>query len=321
MLVHIVKFVLQLRHRAHQSMKPVEEDCAICRFQADNPEEDSLARLFEDLTLEAVFREESMRLRNLLPRQKLVEFGEKAGIFMYQSRLIHQFSECDLEVSPLPFFDQAEIRECLPVVGSDSQMYLAYVNHVHFKVRKHVGIDPTLGEINRLMWPINNPKRIINQVKNRCTRCRIIERRAFELTMQSHPKDRTLIAPPFCSSQVDVVFGFKAQIHDKARRSIDMWALILCCLVTGATNILVMEGLTTRDVIQALERHGGRYAIPRKLYVDNGTNLVKLRDVSFSIRDFSFNIHDERGIEVLVSVAKAHEDQGRVERRVKELRL
>ena len=133
------------------------------------------------------------------------------------------------------------------------------------------------------------------------------------MCMQNHPKERTIIAPPFFTCQIDVVFGFKAQIHDKAKRSIEMWALILCCLVTGATNILVVEGLTTRHVIQALERHSARYAVPRKIYVDNGSNLVKLRDVSFSLRDFSFNVIDNAGIEVMVSVAKAHEDQGRVE--------
>ena len=267
-----------------------------------------------------VLREESRRLKSVLGRKKLLEFHERDGILMYRSRLAHQFVEQDLETSPVPFFDQAEIKEELPVIGGDSKLYLSYVNYIHFHVRRHSGVDTAVRVITQNFWPINNPKRLVSRVRKQCSRCRIIERRAFDVQMQNHPQDRTLIAPPFFSSQVDVVFGFKAQIHDKARRSIEMWALIVCCVVTGATNILVLEGLTTRHVIQALERHSARYAVPKKLYVDNGTNLIKLKDVSFSLRDFSFNLQDSCGIEVMVSVAKAHEDQGRVERRVRELR-
>ena len=319
-LSQAIRFALTLQHRCHEQSEGIDAECMLCRFSEANPGEDSNLRLYQDLAVEMVLREESRRLKGILPKTRLVEYYEKEGILMYRSRLAHQFSEHDLERSPIPFFDQREIREELPVIGSDSELYLAYVNYIHFKVRRHAGVDSTLNEITQMFWPINNPKKLISRVRNQCSRCRIIERKAAELRMQSHPQERTLIAPPFFASQMDVVFGFKAQIHDKARRSIDMWALIICCLVTGATNILVMEGLATRHVIQALERHSARYAVPRKVYVDNGTNLVKLRDVSFSLRDFSFNLLDACGIEVLVSVAKAHEDQGRVERRVRELR-
>ena len=292
----------------------------ICNFMADNPVEDSMRRLFEDIAMEELLREETRRLKSKISQKKLMEFFERDGILMFRSRLVHQFTEHDLEVNPIPFFDQGEIREELPVLGADSSLYLAYVNHIHLRVRPHAGVDPTLGEINRAFWVINNPKRVIQMVKNRCTKCRIIEQKTFDLQMQNHPKERTVIAPPFFTSQADVGFGFKAMIHDKAKRSIEMWALILCCLVTGATSILVMEGLKTGHVVQALERHVARYGVPRKIYVDNGTNLMKLKDVSFSLRDFSFGLLDKAGIEVMVSVAKAHEDQGRVERRVRELR-
>ena len=99
-----------------------------------------------------------------------------------------------------------------------------------------------------------------------------------------------------------------------------MWALILVCTLTGATNILVMEGLSTRDVVQAIERHSSRYGIPGKIQVDNGTNLMKLKDVSFSMRRMQLELQDLANMEVTVTVPKAHEDQGRVERKVRELR-
>ena len=53
-------------------------------------------------------------------------------------------------------------------------------------------------------------------------------------------------------------------------------ALVIVCIMTGATNILALEGLETVDVIQALERHASRHGIPAVIFVDNGTQLKTL---------------------------------------------
>lgn len=77
-----------------------------------------------------------------------------------------------------------------------------------------------------------------------------------------------------------------------------------------------MDGLTTQAVIQAIERHAARYGIPGHLYVDSGTQLEKLQDASFNIRDLQMNISAQR-FKVTVAVPKAHQQQGRVEAKVK----
>ena len=56
-LTHITQFVVQLRHKAHQNVMPFDQTCQMCMFQRDNPGEDSMARLFESLTFDAVCRE------------------------------------------------------------------------------------------------------------------------------------------------------------------------------------------------------------------------------------------------------------------------
>ena len=55
-----------------------------------------------------------------------------------------------------------------------------------------------------------------------------------------------------------------------------MYALVIVCIMTGATNILALEGLETVDVIQALERHSSRHGIPAVIFVDNSTQLKTL---------------------------------------------
>ena len=45
----------------------------------------------------------------------------------------------------------------------------------------------------------------------------------------------------------------------KGRRLVSR--VVIVCIMTGATNILALEGLETADVVQALERHASRHGI------------------------------------------------------------
>ena len=208
----------------------------------------------------------------------------------------------------------------LPVVSADSEIFFAYTLHVHHKVRPHSGVELTLKEISKSMMVINNPRRIIQQIRKNCPKCRIIAKRTVELRMMHHPAARTHLAPPFYHCQIDTVFGFKGQPYKNARKNFKMYALVIVCILTGATNILAMEGLETQDVIQAIERHSSRHGVPAVMYVDNGTQLIALKHANFNLRDLKSQVLDSLGMRVIVSNAKSHEERGRVEAKVKILR-
>jgi hypothetical protein len=97
-------------------------------------------------------------------------------------------------------------------------------------------------------------------------------------------------------------------------------ALVIVCLLTSATSILVIEGQTTASVVMALERHSSRYGVPAHLYVDAGTQLEKLQDTSFSLRDIQCWSSGGRTYTVSVSTPKAHQQQGHVEVKIRILR-
>ena len=40
-----------------------------------------------------------------------------------------------------------------------------------------------------------------------------------------------------------------------------MYAIVIVCLLSGASNILAMEGCETQDVVAAIERHSARYGV------------------------------------------------------------
>ena len=70
----------------------------------------------------------------------------------------------------------------------------------------------------------------------------------------------------------------------------------------------------------ALERHASRYGMPGHIFVDSGTQLEKLRDTKFDIRGVSGSRFRELTFRVTTATPKAHEQHGRVERKIRTLR-
>jgi hypothetical protein len=73
-------------------------------------------------------------------------------------------------------------------------------------------------------------------------------KKTVELELADFPRARTTIAPPYYAIMMDIAMGFKA-------RPMFIHALVMVCLLTSATSIHVIEGLTTQSVVMALERH------------------------------------------------------------------
>ena len=114
--------------------------------------------------------------------------------------------------------------------------------------------------------------------------------------------------------------AFKAKPFKESRKSLTAHALVIVCLITSGTSILVLDGLTTQAVVQALERHASRYGMPGEVHVDSGSQLEKLRDTSFNIRDIDGQEHRGMKFKLSVSTPKAHNEHGRVERKIRTLR-
>ena len=155
-----------------------------------------------------------------------------------------------------------------------------------------------------------------------------MNKKTLELRMMNHPAARTTLSPPFYFCQADVVYGFRAQTFKNARKPMEAYALIICCILTGAVNILCLEGMSTRDILNAFERHAARYGLMAELFVDNGCQLIALKNASAFIKpqftpEFEaarVNLQDSYGFKVNVSNPKSHQERGRIEARVRIMR-
>ena len=230
----------------------------------------------------------------------------------------YQFRSQDLD--QVGFLDTHVIVGRIPVVLPDSPVLYSYLMYVHVKTSIHASLETTVKEVYRKMRVVKGLRWLVKRVIADCVKCRLIEKKTLELRLASHPEARTVLAPCFHSCMMDICYGFKGQTYKRSRAVIKIYALVIVCLLTGATNIMALEGIETQDVCAALERHSNRYGVPGFVYVDNGTQLKALQYAKFSVRDLDAMVQDNLGMKIIVSNAKAHSERGRVERRIRVLR-
>jgi len=248
--------------------------------------------------------------------QKFVQIHD---IWYSKARLFKEGAVEVHDLDCLPFFDQQHLKKFIPVVSVASDMFHAYLSFVHLTEMPHMGVENTLRRIQERFYPVGNARAAIQKFRKACSKCRIMLKNVVDLELADFPSVRTTVAPPFWAVQLDIAMSFSAKPVLASKKTFNCHALVIVCLLTSATNIHVMEGLTTQAVIQALERHSSRYGVPAQMYVDSGTQLEKLQDARFQLRDVGILLGAQK-FTITVATPKAHQQQGRVEAKVKGIR-
>ena len=291
-------------HKHHTAKGILKKpNCAMCNAQeATDGDKLEMGKIFRRLAKEYLFKQETRSLLQTIPKKSLDNLTETKdangfSILMAEGRLNEENAVTQSNLDFDIFFDNTEIHTFLPLVSAKSQLFFSFTMYVHNNVRPHSGVESTVREIYKTMSVIDNPRQIIQRIRRDCPRCRMIAKKTLELRMSHHPSARTHITPPFYHCQMDTVYGFKGQPWKNARTSIPIYALMIVCMLTSATNILVLEGLETQDVVQALERHSSRHGVPAVVYVDNGTQLIALQNTEFSLRDVNAHVQDKLSLQ------------------------
>ena len=263
-----------------------------------------------------LFKHETNQIKATSSKAKLTRFKEVDGILVFSGRLSEENPFRFEDLDNIPFLDAPDIIGQIPVVSADSELFFAYAMAIHTKIAPHAGLITTQRVLNAKMFVPDNAKKVLSSIRRDCTRCKMLLKKTVELEMKKHNFARTLIAPPFYSSMMDIAYGFPGLAFKNSRRRIKVYALVIVCLLTGATSIQAMEGIETQDVVQAIERHAHIHGVPAEVFIDNGTQLKALEHSSLSIRDVDNYVYDALGMHIHVSAAKSHEERGRVERRI-----
>jgi hypothetical protein len=276
----------------------------------------------EQATQRALLRAASREAENNEGTRRLaLSYTKNDGIWYSHSRLEKEGPLEVRDMDSLPFYDVADIKKVLPIVLTRSPLFKAHLSYVHDRVTNHAGVENTLKAIKEMWLPIGGHVRSnILSYRKACTNCRRRLKEVVRMELSDFPSCRTTIAPPFYFVQIDIAMAFKAKPFKESRKSLTAHALVIVCMVTSATSILVLDRLSTQAVVQALERHAARYGMPGELHVDSESQLEKLKDTNFNVRDVHGQECRNIKFKVIVSTPKAHQEHGRVERKIRTLR-
>ena len=244
----------------------------------------------------------------------------KDGILYRTSRLLEGREYNSLEnvlydVDPLSFVK--------PVVDRYSPIAYSIMVYCHININHHQNAISTLRESFNIAHIIGG-RDLANEVRASCTFCRRFRSKLLEVEHGKVHKNRLTCAPSFYLCQMDIMGPFNAVCEHNHRATVKVWGLVFKCPATSAVSVHVMTKYNIPAVLMAYTRFASRYGHPAKLYLDQGSQLVK------SCEEMDMNMMDLAGtLDVKYSVGVefhetgpvgAHHTQGQVERSIKEIK-
>ena len=255
-----------------------------------------------------------------MKHEQIQKYEEADVILFYQGRINPENQLRTQDLDGCKFLDFMEIGQLVPVVLEDSPVLYSYIMWIHYKINPHAEVEATVKDVCKKMRVPKGLRKLVKRITLDCVKCKIKTKKVSEVKMSTHNEARTVLAPPFQASMADIAYGFKGKPFRGARMELKVYAIVIICLLSGACNILSMEGCETQNVVAGIERHAARYGVPGYIYIDNGTQLKALKHSSMSLRDVHAQVQDSLGIQVVVFTVKAHWERGQVDRKIRSLR-
>ena len=240
-------------------------------------------------------------------------------ILMYNGRTLiskelNSLENTMLDVNPLHF--------CKPILDRYSPISYSIMIWCHSSQTHHMNAVATLRESLEHAYIIGG-RELANQVRKSCPKCRRYKQKLIEVKMGEVHPTRLTIAPAFYFTQLDLMGPMTAYSEHQHRSTINIWGAVFKCPATGAVAVHAMAKYDAVAVVKAYNRFASRYGHPRKIYIDQGTQLIAaIKNMEISLCDITngINVEYQVGIEFELSPVGGHNFTGMVERSIKEVK-
>lgn len=201
----------------------------------------------------------SSRLCKLMP-------ALQDGIIVVGGRLKHS-----------PMSAQAKHPAILPAGHHVSRMI---VREIHDEA--HLGTEWTLSKLRQRYW-IVNARSMLKYAKRMCVVCKRLYAAPGTQQMADLPPERCQAGlPPFTYVGVDLCGTFYVKV---GRANAKRYVCVFTCFTTRAIHMEVLNSLESDAFINGMARFIARRGAPRKMWSDNGTNIVGAQaEMSRSLR-------------------------------------
>ena len=188
-LNNVFWFCQNCLHRL-QKCKISSLNCPKCKGKLDPRDNRDLSRM-------ALYRHETLMIKSVIQKQRLLKHFEQDGIIKFQGQFAQVNPVKFVNLDNICFLDSHLITDPIPIVRPNSHLLYSFIIEVHCNQVPHAGVEATVREVLKEMMPIQGLRKLIRKIKSDGLKCRMLQRKTVELQMSQHPSSRTIIAPPF----------------------------------------------------------------------------------------------------------------------------
>ncbi|XP_057290790.1 uncharacterized protein LOC130613467 [Hydractinia symbiolongicarpus] len=222
----------------------------------------------------------------------------KDGILMYNGRILSKSNAT--------------------IVGRFTKAIIIYDVHWNRKSSKHAGIETAIREVLKKVYVIDCPP-LVKMIKKSCIKCRLINKKQIQAIMGQIPTSSMTIALAFYNTQLDLSGPHQSFLTAHKRTTVKRFVVYRCCS-TSAVMINVMDDYSSIAFIQSFTRFSTRYGFPKKVFCDEGSQLVKgSKTMKLNFTDIKTQVFRVRSVEFETCPVGGHNVNGKVERKIKEI--
>ena len=243
----------------------------------------------------------------------------KDGVLHFTGRILDGQEVDDVEnimsdLSPLSFVK--------PMIDRYSPVAYSIMLYCHQELSTHRNSVTTLRESRNIAFVIQGRDLAI-EIRDACMHCRRFKAKLIEVEMGKIHKSRLTIAPCFYFAQVDLFGPLVAICEHNHRSTCKVYGTVFKDPSTGAVAVYLMQNYSTPAFLQAFTRFACRFGYPQKLFIDEGSQLMKAcKEMELSFKCISETVSDKYqvGIEFETCPVGGHNANGIVERSIREIK-
>ena len=188
------------------------------------------------------------------------KFSIQLGLTIDQTGIIHCFGRyANVQIS-----DKAKTPTLLPRDHWFSKLVIRYF---HGRLA-HSGVAQTLMTLREEYW-IPHGRAVVRKEIYQCGICRKVEGGPYKMPLlASWPKERVSRSLPFTYCGVDY-FGPILVFSDDLSQMRKVWVVLFTCMAVRAVHMEIVQDMSTREFLYALECFISRRGCPRSLISDN----------------------------------------------------
>ena len=320
-LAIVIKFIRNLRFYASRPGK-YRSSLRLQKFKSS-----SALFISEPLIKEAecyFFKKATQEVKQFVKPSKYIKISrEKDGVMFYTGRILPNDSISIIGKATKAMIDLTSTSFCVPIIERYSPLAYSIVNEIHWyhSTASHKGIETTWRYLLQKVFIIEG-RYLVKEIRSTCERCRYLTKRTIDVIMGPVSQDNLMIAPAYYVTQVDLCGPFQSFSYHNKRATVKIWLVVFCCSTTSTTNIKVMEDYSTSAFLQSFTRFSCEVGYPKKLTTDEGSQLVKgCSSMKFDLKNLHWKLQTQVNVEFETCPVGGHNMNGRVERKIKEIKI